>query len=299
MRPPSPHRKYALWRTGLLLGLIVVAVACRRAAPAGSAAPRGPLRVVSLAPNVTEIVCALGASDQLVGRSSACDFPADIARRVPVVGDFGVPALERLLTVQPDLVLYADMADDTFARRLERADLRNARVRCTRLNEIPPAIRLVGILLHREPAAKALAGDLEQAFRDAREHLPPEAERPRCLAIIWHDPVTAAGRSSFVSDLVNLAGGRNIGDAIDRDYFQVSSEWVLAQDPDVILCLIMAGQTPVLDLLKKQPGWNQLKAMRNGRVYADFDNAVVLRPGPRVLQGLASLKARIAPATLP
>lgn len=287
-----PHRAgvFLLLRQVASLAFLLAAAGCRRETPPAHAPGHGALRVVSLAPNITEMVCALGAGPQLVGRSSACDYPADLVARVPVVGDFGVPSLERLLAAQPDLVLYADMADDTFARRLERAELRNARVRCTRLDEIPPAIRLVGILLHREPAAKTMAADLEQAFREARTQAPPEERRPRCLVIIWHDPITAAGRNTFLSDLVALAGGRNLGDAIDRDYFQVSSEWVLAQDPDVILCFVMAGNTPVRDLLSKQPGWDRLRAMRTGRVFADFDNALVLRPGPRVLQGLAAIR---------
>ncbi len=278
--------------TALLFGAL--ATGCRQAErPAPSTAP-GSLRVVSLAPSVTEIVCAVGAGDNLVGRSSACDYPPDIIKRVPVVGGFGVPSLERLLDVHPDLVLYADMADDTFARRLERAELHNARVRCTRLDEILPAIRLVGILLHHDAPAKALAGDLERAFREARAKVPPPDKRPSCLVVIWHDPLTAAGRNSFLADLVTLAGGRNIGDEIDRDYFQVSGEWVLARDPDFILCFVMAGNTPVRDLLTRQPGWDRLKAVRAGRVYSGYDNNVMLRPGPRVLEALAILRQSLA-----
>jgi iron complex transport system substrate-binding protein len=281
----------------LLLATLVMA-GCRRDTPPARPASAA-LRVVSLAPNITEIVDAIGAGSQLVGRSSACDYPADLVKRVPVVGDFGVPSLERLLTVSPDLVLYADLADKALAGRLERAELRSARVRCTRLEEIPPAIRLVGILLHRELPAKALAADLERSFRETRATLPPPDQRPSCLVLIWHDPLTAAGRNSFVSDLVSLAGGRNIGDEIDRDYFQVSGEWVLARDPDIILCFVMAGQTPVRELLARQPGWDRLKAMRTHRVFAEFDNNLVLRPGPRVLEGLAGIKAALAAPVVP
>lgn len=298
-QPDAPREQHhGLARSaGVALGALLLlcgAMACRRAEPAAPHPPRGAPRVVSLAPNITEIIHAIGADDMLVGRSSACDWPPDLARRVPVVGDFGVPSLEKLVSVRPDLVLFADMSDDAFERKLERAELRNARVRCTRLDEIPPAIRLVGILLHREIPAKALAGELESAFRAAREHAAPTNERPSCLVLIWHDPLTAAGRNTFLSDLVTLAGGRNIGDEIDRDYFQVSGEWVLARNPDVIVCCVMAGNTSVRDLLARQPGWDTLKAMRTGRVHEGFDNNLILRPGPRVLEGLAILKRCLA-----
>ncbi len=278
--------------SGLFMG-------CKREASPNPPPAATSLRVVSLAPNITEIVHAIGADDLLVGRSSACDYPPDVVKRVPVVGDFGVPSLEKMLGVKPDLVLFADMADDSFARKLERAELRNARVRCTRLDEIPPAIRLVGILLHRDQPAKALAANLEQAFQDARRNAPPPGQRPSCLVLIWHDPFMAAGRNSFLSDLVTLAGGRNIGDEIDRDYFQASGEWVLARDPDIVLCCVMAGKTPVKELLARQPGWDRLKAMRTGRVFEGFDNNLVLRPGPRVLEGLDILKRCISAAPTP
>ena len=293
-----PLRNFML--AALLLSSL--ATGCRKAEqPAPVTVAAGSLRVVSLAPSITEIVCALGAGDQLVGRSSACDYPPDVIKRVPVVGGFGVPSLERLINVHPDLVLYADMADDTFARRLERAELRNARVRCTRLEEIPPAIRLVGILLHHDAPAKALAEKLEKGFQEARAKAPPPGQRPSCLIVIWHDPLTAAGRNSFLSDLVSLAGGRNVGDEIDRDYFQVSGEWVQAHDPAVILCFVMAGNTSIRDVLARQPGWDRLKAMRTGRVFTDFDNNVMLRPGPRVLEALAILQKTLAgqPPALP
>lgn len=288
--------EFLSYRLILLTSLFLAALAtgCHKAETSAPPAASGPLRVVSLAPSITEIVCAIGAGDQLVGRSSACDYPPDVIKRVPVVGGFGVPSLERLINVHPDLVLYADMADDTFARRLERAELRNARVRCTRLDEIPPAIRLVGILLHHDAPAKALAATLETAFREARTRVAKLERPPSCLIVIWHDPLTAAGRNSFLSDLVTLAGGRNVGDEIDRDYFQVSGEWVQAHDPDVILCFVMAGNTSVRDILARQPGWDRLKAMRTGRVYTEFDNDVMLRPGPRVLEALATLQKTLA-----
>ncbi|MEI6516408.1 MAG: ABC transporter substrate-binding protein, partial [bacterium] len=84
---------------------ILLLAGCRPAAPVASPEGRHP-RIISLAPSVTEIVFALGAATQLVGRSSACDYPPDLVKQVPVVGDFGVPSLERLLAAKPDAVLY-------------------------------------------------------------------------------------------------------------------------------------------------------------------------------------------------
>lgn len=271
---------------GIFAGIgILLLAGCKPAAPAMSLADRSP-HLISLAPSITEIVCALGASDQLVGRSSACDYPPDIVKRVPVVGSFGVPSLEQVLVAKPDSVLYSDLADMALDGKLRRVGLKPVRITCNRLDEIPDAMIEVGRQLRREPAARVMADDLRRQIEKFRNSRPP-ASRPRALVLIWNNPLTAAGKNSFISDLVTLAGGQNVGDEIDRDYFQVSGEWVLSRDPDLIFCFFMAGTTPVRQTVMQRAGWDQLKAVRTGRVYDGFDNSLVLRPGPRVMKGVA------------
>ena len=275
-----------------ILALLVFASAgCKPADRRASAPlPAGPVRVVSLTPSITEIICAIGAGEQLVGRTSACDYPPDVLAKVPVVGEFGIPSLERVLAVKPDIVLFGDMADESMVRKLDRVGLRQARIQCTRLDDIPAAIAAVGRDVHCEARADALAADLQRRIREARDKAVPIAQRPRVLILIWNDPLTAAGRNGFLSDLVALAGGHNVGDTIDRDYFQVSSEWVIAQDPDIVFCFFMANEKSVRQTVLKQAGWAGVKAVKTGRVYDGFDNNLVLRPGPRLLEGMESIR---------
>jgi iron complex transport system substrate-binding protein len=250
--------------------------------------------VVSLAPNITEIVCAVGAADQLVGRTSACDVPPDVVARTPVVGDFGVPSIERILAVKPGMVLYTDIADESMGQKLSRAGLQHARIKCTRLADIPPAIQTVGRYVGHEEQAQALTADLEHRIQEVRARTASLTQRPSVLVLIWNDPLTAAGRNGFLADLVTLAGGRHIGDAIDRDYFQVSGEWVLAQNPDIIFCFFMAANRPVRQTILQQSGWGRVKAVQTGRVYDGFDNNLVLRPGPRVMAGVEAIRRCIS-----
>lgn len=212
---------------------------------------------------------------------------------VPVIGDFGVPSLERIVSLRPDQVLYTDVADPMMDSKMTRVGLHPVHIACERLTDIPPAIIHVGQLIHREPQAKALAASLISQIQTAREQATTFINRPRILVLIWHDPFYAAGSKSFVSDLIALAGGQNIGDEINRDYFQASSEWVLAHDPDIIFCFFMASSTPVSQTIIRQPGWSHIKAVRDGRVYDGFDNNVALRPGPRVMQGFEVIKNQI------
>lgn len=248
--------------------------------------------MVSLAPNITEIICAIGGTNQLAGRSSACDYPPDVVKTIPIIGDFGVPSLERLLAARPDAVFYTDLADLTLDDKLKRIGLKPFHIPCTRLDEIPPAITALGRHLQRESQANLLAGQLSAQIAAARAAI-PTSPPPRVLVLIWNDPLTAAGRGTFISDLVTLAGGRNIGDAINRDYFQVSAEWVVDQDPEIIFCFFMAGKDSVRQQILSRQGWSKVTAIRNGAVHDGFDNNLVVRPGPRVMQGLELIRPLI------
>ncbi|MBI3987765.1 MAG: cobalamin-binding protein [Lentisphaerae bacterium] len=278
-----------------LLLLALTACSQKPAPPAEKIA--GAERVVSLAPSLTEIVCAIGAADLLAGRTSACDYPPEIVGKTPVVGGFGKPSMDILLTLNPTLVLDVDLEDENVGRLLDQAGVERHRIRCSTLADIPPAIIEVGRLLHRDEPAKALADTISARLAELRKTaeggLDPRHSVPAVFVEIWGDPVTTAGKGSFLSDLVALAGGRNIGDEVNKDYFTVSPEWIVARDPDIILCLYMSRGGSVRDAVSARTGWSAIKAVKERRVYDDLDNALILRPGPRVVEGIEALARRI------
>jgi iron complex transport system substrate-binding protein len=270
---------------------ILLTPACRKPDPAAAA---GGTRVVSLAPSMTEIICAVGGGDLLVGRTSACDYPPDVVAKTPVIGGFGTPSLELLIAARPTLVLDVDLADEALGAQLKSAGLRREHIRCRGLADIPEALLQAGALLHREEAARRLADSLRAQIEALRRASEGGTNRPSVYVEIWNDPLTTVGRGTFISDLVALAGGRNIGDEVAREYFTVSDEWVLAQNPDVILCFYTGNDAGVREQVLKRFGWQHLDAVRRGAVYAGFDNNVVLRPGPRVLDGVKAIRDALA-----
>ena len=279
--PASRARRAALTLCAVLL------CGCAREAPPPAAAG---LRLVSTAPNLTECVCAIGAGDLLVGRTEACDYPPETVRRVPVTGGFGTPYLEPLLAARPTHVLETVLAEPDVSRRLQALHIPVVHVPCTGLGEIPEALRQLGALAGHLPEARCLAGRIEAGLAAARAEGAALTRRPRVLLLFAPDTPITAGRNAFISELLELAGGANIGGASAADYYHVSLEWVMLQNPDMILCLFETPASDPCTLFASQTGWSALDAVRRRRVYAMADLNTVSRPGPRVLEGLAQLK---------
>jgi len=249
-------------------------------------------RVVSLAPNLTEIICAIGAADQLVGRTSACDYPPEQLKAVPILGGFGTPSLERLVAARPTLVVDVALEDESLGRHIERIGLRRERIGCRSLDDIPAAIRRLGVLLHREITAEPLAAKLANGIADARRANAHGATGPqlKVFAEIWNDPLMTCGRRTFLAELITLAGGENLGNVAERDYYAVSAEWVVARQPDIVLCLYEADPKTLVARLGARTGWSAVPAVKHMRIHGGFDNNLLLRPGPRALEGLRLLR---------
>lgn len=257
-----------------------------------------PPRVVSLAPSLTEIICAVDGRPLLVGRTRVCDYPPDVAS-VPIIGDFGDPSLELLLTARPTLIVDLDLADETVGAKLTRLGLNRRRVPCLHLDDIPQAIREIGSLIGRSDRADPLAQSLTAEIERLRAVNRTLSHRPRVFIEIWNDPLNTAGAGSYLSELVTLAGGTNIADEVNKDYFQVSPEWVIARNPEVIFCFYMTPNPEPRAYELKRDGWAGVEAVKNRCVFSGFDNNVVLRPGPRVLSAVAALRQAIDQARQP
>ena len=247
-------------------------------------------RVASLAPSLTELVCDLGFASNLVGRSSACDFPPAV-RSLPIVGDFGRPTLEAILAARVDLLVLTDAEN---ASALDAVRARGIHVRvlpCERWDDLAAAALSLAEELGDPSRGRAWA-DALQARRAAlagRTSMPPAA-RPSVFVEVWGDPLTTAGRDSFLSQAIALAGGRNIGDALPGRYVTASAEWVLEQQPDVLLLTYMPSDAaPDLAALSARVGWSHLRALERRAVIRDLPADLLLRPGPRLIEGAERL----------
>lgn len=292
MQHPSPIRRIS---SAALLALMLFVSACTGKETANESPASGKPTVVSLAPSLTEMLFAIGAGEQVVGRTSACDYPKE-AGTAAVTGAFGRPSLEVLASIHPDLCLDVDLADEKMGGKIEGLGIRRETISCKTPEEIPPALRRLGKLTGHERQADSLASVIETGLAKYRMMAARENKKPTVYLEIWDDPYWTGGKGSYTSALIECAGGCNIGDVVEKEYFEISQEWVIGRDPDLIACMYMAKEASVASEVMRRPGWQHMRAVKAGRVYDGFDNSLFLRPGPRVLEGVAEMHRLLYPA---
>lgn len=253
--------------------------------------PAPAQRVVSMAPSHTETVCAIGACALLVGRDTLSDAPA-AATAVPTVGTAFAPDLEAIVAARPDLVL-AD-AFSGLAEALAPFGIPVYAGTPQRLADLAPYLADLGTLLGRPAAAATLFAELDAGFADLRRTL-AGVERPTVFVEIDATPY-AAGPTSLVGALLDIAGGTNVLDASFGDYPRVDPEQVVARDPQVILLMDAPYGVDAADVAAR-PGWGGLRAVRDGRVVELTQPQVdaLSRPGPRLLEAARALARLLHP----
>lgn len=256
-----------------------------------------PERIVSLSPGHTEIVFALGLEDRLVGVTEFCDYP-EAAKDKPKIGGFSTVDIERVVRIQPDLILAANIHRKDVIPKLEELDLTVVCLDPTTLEEVLKAITLVGKCSGQEEKASQLVtgmGDRIKAITDKTSNL-TQAERPRVFYIIWHDPLMTVGSDTRIRELIELAGGINIAQDPPGGYPTISLETVIQANPQVIVAGTGHGEGAALpyQFALTEERLRDVDARANGRVYK-MNTDLVGRPGPRMVDGLEQMAKMIHP----
>ena len=254
-------------------------------------------RVVSLAPSNTEILFAVGAGDQVIGRDEFSDYP-DQANTLPSVGGgFGDYNLEAIVDLEPDLVLAAEINTPEQVRALEDLGLTVFFLsNPTSLEEMYRNLLAVATLTGHESETEKLVDELRERVTQVEKGIESAEDQPTAFyELDATDPSApwTAGSGTFINTLITMAGGANIASDMEGQYLQISVEELLVRDPQVIL-LGDAVYGVTEESLSERPGWNNISAMVNGRIYT-FDDNLVSRPGPRLVDGLEQLARLLHP----
>ena len=244
-----------------------------------------PQRIVSLAPSITETLFALGLKDRIVGVTSFCDYPQDVAA-VEKVGDTQRPSTERIVALRADLVIASTSSQlEPFVKKLDELGVPVYVSNPRDLEGLLRSIEKIGELTGVGGRARELTAEMRARVEDVASRVEGRG-RPPVLILLGTQPLITAGATSFLSDLIRRAGGRSISDDVASDYPQFSLETALARRPEVIF--LQAGESNLPGRLNETP------AARAGRVFHVNDD-LLLRPGPRLVDGLEQIAAKIHP----
>jgi cobalamin transport system substrate-binding protein len=248
--------------------------------------PENPLRLVSLAPNITEIVYALGLGDELVGDTDNCDFPPE-AKSKPHVGTMVNPSLERIVALKPDLALGTPEANRReTADQLERLGIPVYGVTASTLHGTVASIEDLGKVLGRAAEATRLVAQMQARIDRVENRIKAQPE-PRVLFVVWYRPLITVGPHTFIADVIRAAGGIPIGADLKGEWPRLTLEELLPLNPDVILFPKTESFSPSLTEFSGLPGWKDLRAVKDGRMY--FVSETIERSGPRLVDALEEL----------
>lgn len=294
-------RRVTVRLVAVLLGTALLGLTGAGTAMSRAAAPQAAdaSRIVSLVPNLTEALFAIGAGSHVVGVSTFDSFPPEV-RKLPRVGALLDPNTERILALRPTLViLYGSQSDARSA--FERAGIKTFSYRHGGIREVLEAIRDLGASTSRVAAADALVRDV-RARIDAVHRRVAGLTPPRTLLVIDRQPQTlrnlyVSGGIGFMHEMLEAAGGRNVFAGTLKESVQPSQETLLARAPEVIIEVRAAGMSgsSVADERSTWAPLASIPAVRNKRIFVLVGDHLVV-PGPRMAQGIEALAKALHPA---
>jgi len=249
--------------------------------------PREPKRIISLAPSNTEILFALGLESRVVGVTKYCDYPA-AAKKKPKVGDV-TTSTEKVISLKPDLVLAHGTLNDQAVRAIESHGIRVVAIDPKTIDQVARDILLVGKITNREREAARVSSRISSAESAVKHRAAKIKGKPRVLVAIQADPLWAAGPKTFVDEMIKLGGGVNLAADARPGFNQFSAEAAVWRNPDVII-----GTTKGDKQVFTRGLWKDTKAARTDRIY-EADPDLLVRPGPRLADGILSLARLIHP----
>jgi len=262
----------------------------------GAPLPDRADRIVSLAPNITEILFAIGLGDEIVGVTLDSDYPPDAAEK-PKVGTFWQPDIEAVVAARPDLVITLGFEQQqNLADRLKRIGYNSLTVNIEKVSDLFAAIERIGAAAGRRRQANELISRIRTKLQHLASLLGGEA-KVRVLWVVQREPLRVAGRDTFVNEMIELAGGENaIGSTVHK-YPPIGSEQVIACNADVIIESAMGREDIENQRDRALQHWSKFKylpAVASRRVYV-IRGDTVSRLGPRLYEGTETIARCLRP----
>jgi iron complex transport system substrate-binding protein len=252
------------------------------------------MHIVSLSPGSTEMLFALGLGDSIVGVTDYCNYPPE-AKQIERVGGYGTPNIEKLLDLSPDLVVAAGFDRKDVFQTLQKSGIRVLELRINNIDDMFQALQKIGDGTGKRRQAEDLVGSMQAELKNIatqtgnlRRQSPPSV-----FVELWDDPLTTVGGTSFLDDIISRAGGINVAHELPQPHLRISAEKVIEWNPDAIIVVHMARNASPTSQIAGRIGWSDMKAVQQGHIICDISSDLLLRPGPRLIEGVKVLAQRL------
>jgi ABC-type Fe3+-hydroxamate transport system, periplasmic component len=251
-----------------------------------------PKRIIVLSPAGSEILCALGAYNQIVARTDYCDFPEEL-KKVQSVGGFDgkTLSLEKILACKPDFVYGSKGMHDYLVTPLKKVGIPVYLSDANSIDAVIKEIKYIGTYTGHSKEAVQIENDIIKTI-DSVQKRSASSKKVKVYYEVWNSPFMSAGKTSFISEMIHIAGGENIFASLNEEYPMVSEEAIIVRQPDVILIPDMENET--LASIEKRNGWQTIPAVRNKKIYF-IDSNICSRPGPRITQAIVIIAKQLHP----
>jgi iron complex transport system substrate-binding protein len=247
-----------------------------------------PQRIISLSPSNTEMVYALGLQDSLIGVTTFCNYPPE-AQNKPKVSEFSNVDVEKIVSLQPDLILADDLQKTEVVPALEKLGIPTIVISPGNVDEVLSDIGKIGSITGKTRESGELASNLRQRIKAVTEKtVTPTTEKPRVFYVTWHDPIWTAGRNTMVNDLIEKSGGSNIAGDL-QGFSTISLETLLEKNPQIIIVMSSMGdQNTSFNYINNESRLKAIDALKNKQVYL-IDSDIFGRTTPRIVDALEQL----------
>lgn len=250
-----------------------------------------PEKIISLGPNTTEIVFALGLGDKLVGRTDFCDYPSEVSK-IESIGSLMEPNVEKIVSLKPDLVLASTHVKEDVVNKLRDLGITVLAVyEKDSFEGTFTIIEKIGTVLGETEKAKKVTDDMKAKISSVETKTKSVTNKPKVYYVVdfGANGDFTAGGDTFINKIIELSGGENI--AKDLQGWQYSFEKIVQNDPDIIICTSNFGAK---NNLINDPKYKELRAVKEGKVF-EIDENIIVRQGPRVATGLEEMTKLLHP----
>lgn len=248
-----------------------------------------PQRIVSLAPSTTELIYALGAGNKVVGVTDFDNYPPEV-KDIPKVGGFKGPNVEAITAQKPDIIFASTLSGKEQMESLEKMGIPVVMLEAKSIDQIYQSIKIIGQITGTEKKGEEIIKQMQDKIKEINDKV-KDLPKVSVFYLVSLDGNWTAGKGTFIDELINLAGGKNVAEDVNG-WVQYSVEELVKKNPDVIITSPHAGD--VKDI-KNMAGHKDTNAVKNDKIFVISNDDIISRASNRIVLGLEEIAKFLHP----